>query len=901
MKMMGKRLVAAACSAAMTVSLVPVFAGTAYAGTLTPGTYFEVNGLKYEALAIDPDTMTQVVYVVSMSDESRAVQDGILRVPNTVSYEGSTFNVRGISQAAFRGCTSVEDIRIDDLTSGGVVNVSAFDDCTSLKVIHFMGGGRLTYSATSGEHYFNNVPAGLKVVGHKDTSIAEITEQDYSSANLPVGSEVYCEIDFNDGSKVTPVYVKTGSSVTDPDAYREGTTAIKRTLTASGLSALSANDVYTDTSSADPICPNGVQNLPSGKDAWAFSADSGKTYSAASDYVASCGSAYSASDTELNYSTVSLKKATLRYCKKAVAPTYTVVTASGKKLDNALVSASYATSEGKVVTASELVDPGTYTITCSAADNTLAGKCSTTFSIVESSIAWTRQTGADRHAEARAVSSDATSFAAAVGADAPSNEFIVLVNPDNYAACVLADSLAGLLNCSILTTGTKSMPASTKVALATSSKATVLVLGSKKSISADVQEQVGDYVRTYARVTNSDDAATMASDVATFVSDCKAGKYEIEIENDYGKCAMVLPADASSSAFGALTWAYSNKAPVFFMGKDGKLSDAATTAVKNFESVKCVGASTAQSSALSSQLTGMQVEQWNASTDEYATAAAYAELAVSNGSDYAATAIASIGDYGVLSSAAAVCGNAGGVLLLGDDAKGNVISTVESLRYQITAGRIYAGRSAICEETYENLLRMWLTSSDDNLMFGNISVTNKMTASGEAQTPKVVVKNAAGKVLTEGTDYELSFIANATNSNIAKSELKDAGAYTVTARGTYRSTTDYGGNVYEHGYYKSYVSATFSIAKNALSQVKNLKLKAGKKSFTASWTKLSGAKKYQLAYKLSSASSWKTVTNKKNKLTLKKLKKGKNYVVRVRAVKGSVKGIWSASKSVKAK
>ena len=163
--------------------------------------------------------------------------------------------------------------------------------------------------------------------------------------------------------------------------------------------------------------------------------------------------------------------------------------------------------------------------------------------------------------------------------------------------------------------------------------------------------------------------------------------------------------------------------------------------------------------------------------------------------------------------------------MLGDDAKGNVVSTVENLRYQITAGRIYAGRSAICEETYESLLRMWLTSSNDNLMFGNICVTNKMTAGGEAQTPKVVVKDATGKVLTEGTDYELSFIANATNSNIAKNELKDAGAYTVTARGTYRSVTDYGGNVYEHGYYKSYVSATFSIAKNALGQVKNLKLK----------------------------------------------------------------------------
>lgn len=901
MKMIGKRLTAFACSAAMAVSLTPAFAASAYADTLAPGTYFEVDGLKYEALAVDVSTMTQTAYVVSIADESTAVKDGILRVPNTVSYEGTTLNVRGISQAAFRGCASVEDVRIDDLTTGGVVNVSAFDDCTSLKVIHFMGGGRLTFSSHTGSAYFDNVPKGLKVIGHKDTSIAEITEQDYSSANLPEGSEVYCEVDFVNGSNATPVYVKTGVSVADPTAKRENTNVISNTLKASDLTALTSADIYTDTSSADPICPNSLQALPSGKNAWAFSSDAGKTFTAADDYVAACGKAYAASDTELNYSTVSLKHATIRYCKKAVTPAYTVVTASGKKLDNALISVSYTDSDGKSVAASSLIDPGSYIINCSPATSALSGSCSASFSIEDSAISWSRMTGADRHAGARAISSDATSFATAVGKSAPSNDFVILVNPENYAACAIADGLAGMLGCSILTTDANSMPSSTKVALATNSKATVLVLGSKKSISDEVKDAVGDYARTYARVTNSDDAETMATDVLSFVSDCKAGKYEVEIENFYGDTAVILPTAASRSAFSALAWAYSVKALVLFMGKDGKLSDAAATAAKACKKAVSVGGSSTQVSALSTQLSGVEVENWAAGNDDYASAANYAAKAVENGSEYTATALAAGNDYGVLCSAAAACGNAEGALLLADDSKGNVLSTVNDLRYQIAAGRIYAGRNEVCEESYEDLLRMWQTSSDDNLLFGSITVTSAMTASGEALTPRVVVRDSNGKTLTEGTDYKLSFVKNSTNSNVGSSEIVDAGNYTVKATGTYSSNTDYGGNVYERGYYKNYISATFTVAKNFLGQVKNFKLKAGKKSFTASWKKLNGAKKYQLSYKLFGSSKWKTVTSKKLKLTVKKLKKGKTYEVRMRAVKGSVKGLWTATKTVKAK
>ena len=84
--------------------------------------------------------------------------------------------------------------------------------------------------------------------------------------------------------------------------------------------------------------------------------------------------------------------------------------------------------------------------------------------------------------------------------------------------------------------------------------------------------------------------------------------------------------------------------------------------------------------------------------------------------------------------------------------------------------------------------------------------------------------------------------------------------------------------------------------------VKNLKLKKGKKSFKASWSKVSGAKKYELQYSLKKDfSKAKTIKTAKNSLRVKKLKKKKTYYVRVRAVNGKAKSQWTAIKKVKTK
>lgn len=64
----------------------------------------------------------------------------------------------------------------------------------------------------------------------------------------------------------------------------------------------------------------------------------------------------------------------------------------------------------------------------------------------------------------------------------------------------------------------------------------------------------------------------------------------------------------------------------------------------------------------------------------------------------------------------------------------------------------------------------------------------------------------------------------------------------------------------------------------------SIKLKKNKKNIIVSFKKIKGAKKYQISYKLSTAKKWSIKTVKTNKYKISKLKKGKKYKIRVRAI-----------------
>lgn len=73
--------------------------------------------------------------------------------------------------------------------------------------------------------------------------------------------------------------------------------------------------------------------------------------------------------------------------------------------------------------------------------------------------------------------------------------------------------------------------------------------------------------------------------------------------------------------------------------------------------------------------------------------------------------------------------------------------------------------------------------------------------------------------------------------------------------------------------------------------------KAGKKKLTVKWDKVPYTTRYEVKYRKKGTSKWKTKTTTKTKITLKKLKKGKKYQVRIRAIRvvsgKSYKGAFS--------
>ena len=132
--------------------------------------------------------------------------------------------------------------------------------------------------------------------------------------------------------------------------------------------------------------------------------------------------------------------------------------------------------------------------------------------------------------------------------------------------------------------------------------------------------------------------------------------------------------------------------------------------------------------------------------------------------------------------------------------------------------------------------------------------------------------NYATYSMTEGTDYTISYSGSTTK----------AGKVTATITGK--------------GIYKGSQTVTYKIAPT---KGKITSLKAGKKSFTAKWSN-TGATKFKVSYKVKSASKWSTKTFTKRSATVKGLKSGKTYQVKVTSVT-TAGNTTTAVKTVKVK
>ena len=150
---------------------------------------------------------------------------------------------------------------------------------------------------------------------------------------------------------------------------------------------------------------------------------------------------------------------------------------------------------------------------------------------------------------------------------------------------------------------------------------------------------------------------------------------------------------------------------------------------------------------------------------------------------------------------------------------------------------------------------------------------------GKARKPAVTV-TLNGRELVRGEDYTVKYDNN-TAIGRAKVTVTGAGVYTGKAK------------------------ATFLIRPK---KVGGLKAKAGSEAVTVTWKKASGISGYQIQYGLKqSFKGAKSLSAKKSatKATVKNLKKGRTWYVRIRAYK-TVKGKkiwseWSAVNKVKVK
>ena len=161
---------------------------------------------------------------------------------------------------------------------------------------------------------------------------------------------------------------------------------------------------------------------------------------------------------------------------------------------------------------------------------------------------------------------------------------------------------------------------------------------------------------------------------------------------------------------------------------------------------------------------------------------------------------------------------------------------------------------------------------------GTVSVASSVSFTGSNITPSVTVK-VAGRTLTSGTDYTVSY---SNNKNVGTSNVY----------------------VYGKGNYSGSLSAKFDIVP-AKQQIQKLETKY--KGFYIDWAQKGSATGYDIEYSVNSnmsgAVSKHLTANKPDTLTVNGLSGDKTYYVRVRSytnVNGKVYyGAWSDVKSIK--
>lgn len=215
------------------------------------------------------------------------------------------------------------------------------------------------------------------------------------------------------------------------------------------------------------------------------------------------------------------------------------------------------------------------------------------------------------------------------------------------------------------------------------------------------------------------------------------------------------------------------------------------------------------------------------------------------------------------------------------DSKGNKVGSTKSTSYTV--------KKLSAKTTYKYKVRAYTTVGGKTYYSDFTSTVSATTLLAAPKSFKVKSVTATSiklswKKVSGAKKYQVYYSTNgkkwkkATTSknSYTISDLKANTSFKIKVR-AYNSSSVYGD-------YTSVISTSTAPSKVSLS-----KLSAGKKKFTATWKKVSGASGYEVQYATNSKfKKAKTVTINKGKTVkaeVKKLKKGTKYYVRVRAFK----------------
>ena len=694
----------------------------------------------------------------------------------TLSFAGDS--IGSIGQYAFNACTALEYIEIPALTKSGKLGTGAFYELPNVKTVIFKGD--IDYNLP-------NEFLGIEVITHNVSYMDVVDTYRYPDVQTVVFNGKRSGYTMSKAFDGANRYQRI-SFYESADAVQPISTALVNVDVVSGNinSALTADDIYEGS----------IPSLEPGM-SWYFAG------TAPTQPVGDSCSTYPVSNTSLAHGSIVLEDDELSTITDPVEPRYTVYAPDGTAINPSTLRATYTDAAGAAVAASNLVSPGTYTLTVASADGSYTGSVSTQFRITRAQSTWSRLDGNAYYAlgnhivsaafsagsceTALLVPRSALAEGAAVAALAGAYHAPIIVTNDNVSDVIDADNDLDHLN------------AEARYSLALVKPSRVILVGYTRDQRDNAQAFVRKVLPNATYPTFSNTAEDIAA-AALSVYDISKKVNTTGLTVSYGSTAIVANASDATYAFAMAPFAYRELAPMF-LSMDGKsLAKGAVNDIVSdgFTRVILTGPSSVVSKSIETQLKNAgfkgEIVRWGDGSNVYRSSIGIAEAAVGEGVlAYDNLALAGPADAVSALMGAAVCGENGSPLVFASaKSNGNVAvdNLVKAHLGSIKQGFVLGTRANIPESMLEDIRSLWTSGIAGDLNAGSITLASTaLSYTGSAVLPKVTVRDASGVVLPESA-YSLTYFDEATDRQMNAAEVVEPGTYSVTAQGagTYSGT-----------------------------------------------------------------------------------------------------------------